>query len=76
MEATYLRNEAEMAATYGHSTAEQAATLAKEAGVGKLLLTHISRRYRDEDIQEEARAVFPQTWVAKDFDSFQVKRIE
>ncbi|MFA5612124.1 MAG: ribonuclease Z [Anaerolineaceae bacterium] len=76
MEATYLRDEAEMAATYGHSTAEQAATLAKEAGVGKLLLTHISRRYRDEDIQEEARAVFPQTWVAKDFDSFQVKRIE
>ena len=65
-----------MAATYGRSTAEQAAALEKEAGVGKLLLTHISRRYRDEDIQEEARAVFPQTWVAKDFDSFQVKRIE
>ena len=76
MEATYLNEEREMAETFGHSTAEQSATLAKEAGVGQLFLTHVSRRYRDEDILAEARAVFPQTWLARDFDSYQIKRTE
>ena len=74
IEATYLNEEKEMAATYGHSTAETVASLAKEAGVGQLILTHISRRYRDDDILEEARRVFPNTWLARDFDSFQIKR--
>ena len=50
--------------------------LAKKAGVGTLLLTHISRRYREDQVLEEARAVFPDTFVAKDFDRFQVKRGE
>lgn len=76
MEATYLNEEREMAETFGHSTAEQSAALAKEAGVGQLYLTHVSRRYRDEDILEEARAVFPQTWLARDFDNYQIKRAE
>lgn len=76
MEATYLNEEREMALTFGHSTAEQSAALAKEAGVGQLFLTHVSRRYRDEDILAEARAVFPQTWLARDFDSYQVKRAD
>ena len=76
MEATYLTEEREMAETFGHSTAEQSATLAKEAGAGQLILTHLSRRYRDDDILDEARAVFPQTWLARDFDNYQIKKAE
>ncbi len=76
MEATYLNEELDMAEAFGHTTAEKAANLAKEAEVGQLILTHISRRYRDEDILEEARLVFPQTLLARDFDSYQIKRTE
>ena len=75
-EATYLKEERDMAETFGHSTAEQAAMLAKTAGAGQLILTHISRRYRDDDVLEEARAVFPKTWLARDFDTYQIKRAE
>jgi ribonuclease Z len=74
IEATYLTEEAEMAATYGHSTAEEVARLAQEADVKKLILTHVSRRYRDEEILEEAQSIFPNSWVARDFDNFQIKR--
>jgi len=48
--------------------------LAKEAGVKRLILTHLSRRYRERDVLAEAQAVFPNTVVARDFDSFQIKR--
>ena len=75
-EATYLNEERDMAATFGQSTAEQAAMLAKTAGAGQLILTHISRRYRDDDVLEEARAVFPKTWLARDFDTYHIKRAE
>ncbi|MGB2963211.1 MAG: ribonuclease Z [Anaerolineales bacterium] len=74
IEATYLEAEAELAEQFGHLTATQASELAKNAGVGTLLLTHISRRYREDQVLEEARAVFPDTFVAKDFDRFQIKR--
>ena len=63
-----------MAGEFAHLTAKQAAELAKEAGVGKLVLTHISRRYRERDVLAEAQAVFPDTSVARDFDAYQVKR--
>lgn len=76
IEATYLKSETEMARDFAHLTAEQAAHLAKKAGVGQLILTHISRRYRERDVIKEARAVFPNTVVARDFDNFQVKRGE
>jgi ribonuclease Z len=39
-----------------------------------LILTHISRRYRERDVLAEAQAVFPNSSVARDFDIFQVKR--
>jgi ribonuclease Z len=42
------------------------------AGVGALVLHHISRRYSGRQIQEEAGRVFPQTVVARDFDLFRV----
>lgn len=74
IESTYLSTEAEMAKQYSHLTARQAAELAARAGVGKLMLTHISRRYREKDVLADAVAVFPNTSVARDFDTFQIKR--
>jgi ribonuclease Z len=74
IEATYMEVEAELAREFSHITARQAALLAREAGVRQLILTHLSRRYRDREILEEAREVFPQTAVAKDFDRFSIAR--
>ena len=76
IEATYLNEETEMARNFAHLTARQAAELAQEANIKNLILTHISRRYRERDVLSEAREVFPQTEVARDFDVFQVKRGE
>jgi ribonuclease Z len=76
IESTYLEEEAEMARQFSHLTARQAAELAVKAGVKKLILTHISRRYREKDVLKEAQAIFPNTAVARDFDSFQLKREE
>lgn len=76
IEATYLQEEVKMAADFAHLTALQAAELAVQAGVKHLVLTHISRRYRERDVLAEARAVFPQVNVARDFDVFQIKRDE
>ena len=74
IEATYLESEAEMARQFSHLTAKQAADLAVRAGVKQLILTHISRRYREKDVQTEAQSVFPNATVARDFDAFQIKR--
>lgn len=76
IEATYLHEQAEMAHEFRHLTARQAAQLAHDAGVKHLILTHISRRYREWDVLSEAREVFPRTEVARDFDVFQIKRGE
>ena len=67
-EATFGDEEAERAVETGHSTAREAAQVAREAGVGTLLLTHFSARYsRDAgDLGREAREVFPATVVGKD----------
>jgi ribonuclease Z len=76
IEATYLAEEAEMADQYSHLTAGQAAELAVKSGVKKLILTHLSRRYRERDVLREAQAIFANTSVARDFDTFQIKREE
>ena len=76
IEATYMQAEAEMADQFAHLTARQAAELAASSGVGYLILTHISRRYRERDVLAEAQAIFPNTIVARDFDAFQVRRGE
>jgi len=75
-EATYLEEEADMAVQFGHLTARMAATAARDAGVNRLVLTHISRRYRERDVLDEATAIFPRTSIARDFDVYQVKREE
>jgi ribonuclease Z len=72
IEATYLSQEEKLAREYGHLTAAAAATLARQAGVRQLYLTHISRRYPAEAVLAEARAIFPQTVVARDFDRFRI----
>jgi ribonuclease Z len=74
MEATYLDEDAAMAKEFGHMTALQAARLARDAGVKTLILTHLSRRYHARDVITEARAIFPDTYVARDFDHFQIAR--
>lgn len=75
IEATYLKEESDLAAEFGHTTAESVARLAEAAGVGELFLNHVSRRYRDNDIITEAATVFPNSVLAHDFDSFQVKKV-
>ena len=74
IEATYLEAEAEMARDFGHLTAAQSARLAREAGVKQLYLTHLSRRYRERDVLEEAQRIFPATIVARDFDHYLVMK--
>ena len=70
-ESTFNKNEAKLARAYFHSTTQQAATIAKEAHAKKLMLTHISARYlakEAKELEEEAKEIFPNTQMAKDFD--------
>jgi ribonuclease Z len=74
IEATYLERERDLARDFGHLTAQQAAELARDAGVHTLILTHLSRRYYEREVIEEAQRVFERTFVARDFDRFQVAK--
>ena len=72
-ESTFSHAEADMAFQRQHSTSTMAAQTAAEAGVGQLVLTHLSPRYAPgnpvtaDDLLSEARAIFPNTILAKDF---------
>lgn len=74
IEATYLERERSLAREFGHLTARQAAELARDAQVEALILTHLSRRYYERDVLEEAQAVFENTFVARDFDHFEIAK--
>jgi ribonuclease Z len=74
IEATYLERERDMAREFGHLTAQQSAELARDAQVNTLILTHLSRRYYEREVLEEAQEVFPDTYVARDLDRFQVAK--
>ena len=65
---TFLADEADRAEETGHSTARDAAEVARAAGVRMLVLTHLSNRYFGPEVVREARAVFPRTVVPRDFD--------
>jgi len=67
-EATFSDEEAERAVETGHSTAREAAGVARDANVRRLLLTHFSARYsRDPSpLEREAKEVFRETAIAKD----------
>ena len=71
-EATFLHEEEERARETAHSTALDAAALAREADVRLLALTHLSPRYLPGQVAREARAVFPETVVPKDFDIIEI----
>lgn len=76
-EATYEADKEKTARQHFHSTSKQAATIALEANVQQLYLTHISARYlgyQVSQLEQEARKVFPQTKVVKDFDTFTIGR--
>lgn len=67
-EATFCEDEAERAQETEHSTAVEAARVARDAQVRLLALTHLSSRYGGGDVEREARSVFPDTVVPRDFD--------
>jgi len=72
IESTYLWEDRAAAKRYGHITARQAGELARDSGVGTLLLTHVSRRYPVSEVRSEVREVFPNAWVVDDLDHYQV----
>jgi ribonuclease Z len=71
-EATFITEERDRALETGHTTARQAAELAAEAGVHLLALTHVSTRYLGREVLDEARAIFPDTVLPRDFDLIDV----
>lgn len=66
-ESTYASEEADKARMYHHSTAAQAAMVARDANAGKLLLGHYSSRYHDESVLlNEAKAIFPNSYLTNE----------
>ena len=71
-EATFAIEEAERAHLTGHSTASQAAGVARDADVKLLILNHLSIRYPAAQLRDEAREIFPDTVLPRDFDSVEI----
>jgi ribonuclease Z len=71
-EATFTEEEAERARQTRHSTAKQAAELARDAEVRLLALTHFSSRYAGGELREEARETFAATEAPRDFDTIEI----
>jgi ribonuclease Z len=71
-EATFAEEERERAAENGHSTARQAAEIARDADVAMLALNHVSTRHPLKLLRDEARVVFTPTVVPRDFDTIEI----
>ena len=71
-EATFCEEERERAQETSHSTAREAAQVAAATGVRMLALTHLSSRYFGPEVLREAREVFPETVVPRDFDVIEI----
>jgi ribonuclease Z len=72
-EATFLESEVKLAYKTKHATAQQAARIAKDAGVKRLLLGHFSTRYKDINaFQKEAEVLFPEVALAADGKVFEI----
>ena len=72
-ESTYGEDRRQNAEKYCHSTAREAAMVARDAGVGKLLLGHYSSRYEDEQVLlDEAKSVFDNCFLTNEMDIFDV----
>ena len=72
-EATYSSDDQARADKHFHSTAGEAATTARDAGAGKLIIGHYSQRYKNEDaLLEEARKIFPNTELATENAQFNI----
>ncbi len=73
-ESTFGNDMKDRAALTFHSTAEEAATIAKKAGVKKLLLGHYSTRYKDPTpLLDEAREIFPETYLSREGETISLK---
>jgi ribonuclease Z len=75
-EATFAIEEAERAHQTGHSTASQAAGIAREAEVRMLALNHLSIRYPVKVLRDEAREIFANTVLPRDFDTIEIPFVE
>lgn len=74
-EATFLEQESDLARDYGHLTAAQAATIARESGARRLVLTHFSQRHSDEEAYlREAKGIFDETIAATDLEVIPVPK--
>ena len=71
-EATFLDEDRDRARETRHSTAREAAALAREADVGLLVLTHLSSRHAPREVREEAEREFARVLVPRDFDQVEV----
>ena len=72
-EATFTEDHEEESRYYGHSTASQAASIARQAGARRLLITHFSSRYPDyRPLLAEARREFPETMAAEDLAELEI----
>jgi ribonuclease Z len=70
-EATFAEKDRKLARMTGHSTAKQAATLARDIQAGKLIIGHFSTRYKNiQLLLDEARAIFPETYAAADGEKY------
>jgi ribonuclease Z len=74
IESTYLDADADLAKQVGHITAKQAAELAIECNVKYMFVTHVSRRYHEHAVIQEARKYFPNSYVVRDLDHFAIFR--